>query len=72
MKTFPLIAWTGGSRPAAPSAISAAQAGTQKFLYCQQVETFRNYWGDYPNWDTLRIYYNRARYDAHATHRGEN
>lgn len=62
-----VIAWTGGSRPAKPSAISSKQAGIQKLLFGEQVMTFRNYWGDSPNWDTLRIFFNRARYDAHAT-----
>lgn len=67
--TRPLIAWTGGCRPAKPSAISPLQAGVQKYLFSEQVVTFRKYWGDSPNWDTLRIFFNRARYDAHATFR---
>lgn len=66
---FSVVAWTGGSRPNKPSAISNAEAGIQKALFGEQVMVFRNYWGDSPNWDTLRIFFNRARYDAHATFR---
>lgn len=62
-----VIAWTGGSRPAKPSEVGRKQAGIQKFLFGWQVIEFRHYWGDSPNWDTLRTYFNRARYDAHAT-----
>jgi hypothetical protein len=61
------IAWTGGSRPPSPSKASNALCGIQKALFGEQVNDFINYWGDEPNWDTLRIYFNRARYDAHAT-----
>jgi hypothetical protein len=65
----PVIAWTGGCKPAKPSEISAAQASVQKYLFAEQVNTWFNYWHDYPNWDTLKIFFNRARYDAHATFR---
>lgn len=64
-----VIAWTGGSTPAKPSQISAAQASVQKFIFAQQVADFFGYWGDYPNRDTLRIFFRRARMDAHATFR---
>lgn len=66
---LPVIAWTGGSRPAKPSEVGQMQAGLQKYLFSEQVVTFLRYWGDSPNWDTLRIFYGRARYDAHATFR---
>jgi len=62
-----VIAWTGGDRPAMPSQVGPKFAGLQKLLFGEQVETFRGYWGDSPNWDTLRIFFRRARYDAHAT-----
>jgi hypothetical protein len=64
---FRAIAWTGGCRPAKPSAIGSKQAGVQKALFGEQVMDFLTYWGDSPNWDTLRIFFRRARYDAHAT-----
>jgi hypothetical protein len=59
----------GGSRPAKPSSVSAAESSIQKALFGQQVITFRHYWKFEPEWDTLRIFFNRARYDAHATMR---
>lgn len=64
-----VIAWMGGSRPPKPSQVNRNFCGLQKLLFGEQVEAFRGYWGDAPNWDTLRIYYRRARYDTHATTR---
>lgn len=69
-RTRPVIAWTGGSSPRRPSEISRDEASVCKYLFAQQVATFFAYWGDYPNWDTLHIFYRRARGDAHATYRG--
>jgi hypothetical protein len=36
----------GGSSPRKPSEISAGEAGMVKFLFGEQVTTFRAYWGD--------------------------
>lgn len=69
MQARPVIQWMGGTPPRAPSEISPAEAGMQKFLFLEQVTVFRRYWGDSPDWDTLRIFYNRARHDAHASWR---
>lgn len=72
MKTTPYrITWTGGSRPAHSSAITRTESQLRRELFREQVETFSGYWGDAPNRDTLRIFFNRARYDAHATHRSQ-
>ncbi len=70
MKTTPYrIAWTGGSRPAKSSAIGRTETQLRREIFREQVATFQGYWGDAPNRDTLRIFFNRARYDAHATTR---
>ena len=68
-KLRPAIAWTGGCRPLKPSQISREQASLQKYLFGEQVCTFRAYWHFEPEWEVLRIFFNRARYDAHATYR---
>lgn len=60
-------AWTGGSAPADLSAVSEAEYSLVMRLYNAQIETFRSFWGDDPKDDTLKIYLNRARHDAHAT-----
>lgn len=70
MKTTPYrTAWTGGSRPAKSSAVTRAETQLRREIFREQVQTFTGYWGDAPNRDTLRIFFNRARYDAHATTR---
>lgn len=63
MKT---ICWTGGSRPNKPSKVTQAETSVRSYLFREQIEAFRKYWGDYPDRDTLRIYFRRARMDAHA------
>lgn len=60
----PVIAWTGGCRPRKPSEISRAEAGVSKYLFAEQVATWFAYWGDYPDRDTLRLFFKRARYEA--------
>lgn len=65
------IAWMGGSRPAKPSQISAKQAGVQKYIFSQHVVTYRGYWHTEPDWETLRLFFKWARYDAHATCRND-
>lgn len=62
-------AWTGGNSPSLPSSESMPQSAYRRALFRQQVKTFRAYWGDWPNADTLRTFYRRARADAFATFR---
>lgn len=62
-----IICWMGGSRPRKSSQIDLIESATRKFLFREQVQTWRNYWGDSPDWDTLRLFFGRARHDAHAT-----
>jgi hypothetical protein len=68
---LPTIAWMGGSRSPSPANISARQASILKYLFGEQVETFRKYWGDYPNWNTMHIFFRRALADSWATIRND-
>jgi len=61
-------AWTGGSSPNPIAEISRSERKMCRAIFRDSVRIFRDYWGDMPS-DVLRIFWNRARYDAHATHR---
>jgi hypothetical protein len=61
-------AWTGGSCPKPIDTISQSERKTCRNLFREQVRDFMAYWGDMPS-DVLRIFWNRARFDSHATHR---
>ena len=64
------IAWTGGSGPTAPSGITTMEAAYAKALFRSQCNTFRHYWRTRViPYDTMRIFWGRARGDAHATFR---
>lgn len=69
LRPFGAIAWTGGSSPAKPSTLPRWQVAYRRALFREQVNTFRRFWGDMPNADTLRIFFRRAAGDAHATFR---
>jgi hypothetical protein len=64
-----IVVWIGGSRPAPLSTIGAIERSTCSSLFRQQCETFSDYWGTAPDLDTCRIFWRRARHDAHATWR---
>lgn len=65
------VAWMGGSRPKKFSDCSSAERNTVSYLFREQVAIFNQFWGSMPEMDILRIYWKRARYDAHATLRGK-
>jgi hypothetical protein len=65
-----ILAWMGGSRPAKLSRIGMLERSTVSNLFREQFDTFRDYWGTAPDADTARLFWNRARHDAHATWRG--
>jgi len=69
MTLLPVIAWTGGSKPLPVPLISHEERKILVFLFQEQIIKYLNYWHDYPDDDTVRIFWNRARYDAHATMR---
>lgn len=60
--------WTGGSAPKPLSEISKAERATVKASFREQCETYREFWNDLPI-HIVRIFWNRARHDAHAQHR---
>ena len=60
-------AWTGGSIPAPIDAVSKAERRLITKLFREQLKIWLDYWEDMPNKDTRGIFWNRARYDAHAT-----
>ena len=64
-----IIAWTGGSVPAPLTQISTEERQLVSYLFHEQLNTWMNFWGDLPDKDTRRIFWSRARGDAHATYR---
>lgn len=66
-----VIAWMGGTRPGALATLSAEERQCVKRLFREQCMEWVTYWGEALPMDVARIFYNRARYDAHATYRGK-
>jgi len=60
-----VIAWMGGSRPPTPPPEDVAILSNR--LFDEQVNTWREFWGDEPDEDTLGIFRDRALYDAWAS-----
>lgn len=60
-------AWTGGSQPRPINEISEEECFYAMKLFHQQMEAWRSFWGDEPSEGTQRLFFNRARGDAHAT-----
>lgn len=61
------IAWTGGSMPADFGTVSDLEQHLVYALLTAQLAGYRAFWGAEPSDDVKRVYWNRARYDAHAT-----
>lgn len=61
-------AWTGGSTPAPLSAITPTERAMVTAYFREQAREYLNFWGDFPP-DVRRIFWGRARYDAHANMR---
>lgn len=69
-----IIAWTGGSKPRKLLQCSDGEKKLRSELFKQSMKFVKEYWDDYRGlnttmWESARIHYNRARYDAHATYR---
>ena len=64
-------AWMGGSRPRPLLELSQYERLYVTYLFRQQVRTWSTYWFAPVPGDIARIFWKRARYDAHATYRGE-
>jgi len=61
------VAWTGGSRPPCYAVSPTARRLLISHLLREQVRQYAAYWSECPNLDTVRIFWNRAKHDAHAT-----
>ena len=68
-RPFSAIAWTGGFGPVRPSETPKWERAYARALFREQVNKWRAYWKDSPDWDTLRIYFRRARMDSFASFR---
>ena len=62
-------AWTGGSKPAPLAAITPMERAMVTAYFREQAREYINFWGDFPP-DVRRLFWVRARYDAHASMRG--
>jgi hypothetical protein len=60
---------SGGDAPRPLGELGRDERRTVSEFFREQVRTWLAFWHDMPNRDTLRILWNRARYDAHATHK---
>lgn len=61
-----IVAWMGGSPPDPYNQISRQEKLLVRDLFRDQCRVYIAYWGDLPK-DMRRLFWNRARYDAHAT-----
>ena len=69
---FPITVWTGGTPPDPLCALLALERALISRLFREQCATLHSYWGDHrglnkSQWETFRLFWQRARYDAHAT-----
>jgi len=62
-------AWTGGSDTRPLGAVSKRERATLRAMFREQCAAWSAYWGECVPLDVARIFYCRARGDAHATHR---
>lgn len=63
-----LVAWIGGSSPQPIMSLCRGEARLVRALFRDQMAIHRDYWGNV-KMDTARIFWGRARGDAHATMR---
>ena len=67
------VAWTGGSSPRLTVDVSHDEWEYIKKLYAEDLDTWRSFWQeDVVPLDVKDIFWNRARYDAHATFRARD
>jgi hypothetical protein len=64
-------AWTGGSAPLPVNQLCPDELRLVVFLFREQLQEYLEYHGVFADLDTMRVFYNRARHDAHATWRKE-
>lgn len=64
-------AWMGGSRPCPLLELIKGERTYVSYLFRQQVSTRLDFWFAPMPLDVARIFWKRARYDAHATYRNQ-
>lgn len=62
------ISWTGGSKPRPIGQVTGLERQYIRALFKEQCREYLNFWGDLPK-GIRRIFFNHARYDAHASFR---
>jgi len=65
------IAWMGGSRPRPLLELMMDERTYVSYLFRQQVRTWSEYWFAPVPFEIARIFWKRARYDAHAAYRNQ-
>lgn len=68
---FEKVAWMGGSKPNKLSSIDSRERQMVSIFFQEQMYHFIRYWESYPDKDTTRLFWNRARHDAHSSRREE-
>jgi len=64
-------AWTGGSRPRPLLELSMGERRYVTRLFREQMSAWSGFSLDPVPMTIARVFWKRARYDAHATYRGE-
>ena len=60
-------AWTGGTPPRSLLRIGRLERALLRREFRRHLLAYRGYWGDLPDRRVMRLFWNRARHDAHAT-----
>ena len=64
-------AWTGGSQPPCYALSPTPRRELISYLFREQVKCYAAYWSACPSLDTVRIFWTRAKHDAHAAIRNQ-
>ncbi|QRM32684.1 hypothetical protein [Microvirga sp. VF16] len=62
-----MTAWTGGTPPRPLSQIGRLERALCRREFRRQLLEYRSCWGGLPERHLARLFWNRARHDAHAT-----
>lgn len=66
--TVPRTAWTGGDKPRSYSGVCGKEKNDVSVLFREQARDYAQRWGELPVLGIARLFWRRARYDAHASH----
>ncbi len=68
---FERVAWMGGTHPKPLKDIDPRERTMVSFYFREQMKVWTDYWQDNCPKDTRKVFWNRARHDAHASRRSE-